>query len=201
MENAIIKSEGFTINGFHFANFFLASGGYLSIDFQESIDFRIEKILYGILSGNIKMKEVSIMMNIISVITPMMKSGPTLFYKKTAFNYLKDESSLTPERIRSLLREINIDPKINIYRLGANERKLLSLEAAYSKSKNIITSTSGLDYNGIERIRNRVGKEIDNGSLIEITYPTSKGREYLFDDLGTRQKRIAVKSVASTLAE
>ena len=92
---------------------------------------------------------------------------------------------------------MNIDPKINIYRLGANERKLLSLEAAYSKSKNIIISTAGLDYNGIEKIRSRIKRGINTGSLIELSSPSSRGREYLFDELRAKHKIVTVEVEAN----
>lgn len=193
MENIIITSRGFTVNDFAFESFTVARGEYLSIDFHEIHDFEIEKTLYEILSGKSKLANVSAIEEIAPAITPLMKSGPA-FFRKTSFKYLKEKSLLSDEKINFLLKKMDIDPRINIYKLGANERKLLSLEAAYSKSKNIVICTSDLDYAGIERVRERVAKELGSGSLIEINFPNSKGREYLFSDLGTRHKKIIVKS-------
>lgn len=193
MENTIITSEGFSIGDLRFAGFVLTRGEYLSIDFPDSLDFKVENALCEILSGNSKVEGFSVMENVIPVKTPMMKPGPALFSMKTSFKYLKENGSFTESEMITFLKEIDIDPKINIYRLGANERKLLSLEAAYSKSKNIIISTAGLDYNGIEKIRSRIKREINTGSLIELSYPSSWGREYLFDELGTNHKMVTVK--------
>jgi hypothetical protein len=194
MEDMIIASKGFSVDDFFIENFTLTRGDYLSVDFYSSHDFKVEKKLYKILSGAIKSTNISISENIIPVITPMMKSGPVFLSRKTAFKYLTENSLLTKEEVMLFLNRLNINPQINIFRLGATERKLLSLEAAYSKSKNIIISTSGIDYSGIDKLRERIGKELTQGILIEINYPNSRGREYLFDGLGIRQKKITVKS-------
>lgn len=192
MQNTIITSSGFSIDGFYFDSFTLHVGEYLSIDFSTPKDFKLERALIERLCGKIELSGVTVAESIVPVITPIAKS--TLFNEKTSFKYLKNESLLGIQRITSVLEEMDIEPKMNIYRLGANERTLLSLEAAYSKSKNIIICTSGLDYTGIEKIRQRIAKEINVGSLIEISYLTSKGRKYLFETLGIRHKKIVVQS-------
>jgi len=90
------------------------------------------------------------------------------------------------------LKEMEIDPDTDIYSLGGSKRTLLALEAAYSKSRSVIVSTSGMDPLGIERLQDRIEKEHDNGILIELNYLTSKGREYLLSNSSRRFKKINV---------
>jgi len=195
MENTIISSRGFTIGNYYFEAFDLLKGKYVSLDFYNGQDLKIENVLYEILSGSRKIDGVLVKEEIIPIIPLVMKSSPLFFSKKTPLKYLEDNSPLPREKIISLLDEIGIDPKINIDHLGANERKMLSLEAAYSKSKNIIICTSGLDYNGLERIRNRVQQELSKGSVIEINYATSRGRDYLIDESQSSHKDVKDLSV------
>ena len=185
----ILSSKGFTIEDYFFEPFTLLRGEYMSIDFYKDQDFEIEKALREILSGDRTLDEVLIKEKVIPVIMDEINQVQ-FFLKKTPLRYLEERSMLTKEKIMLLLDEIDINPKTNIYSLGANERKLLSLEAAYSKTKNIIICTSGLDYTGLEKVRNRIQKEMNMGSVLEINYPTSKGRDYLFDGSQSSHKGV-----------
>jgi hypothetical protein len=189
MEN-IIKCEGFSIENLYFEEFTLQNGGYISIDFSEGHDGKVEMILYEIFSGKRKMSGVLTSAQIIPIISPVVGPGPAIFFNRTAGKFLKEQSLFSDEDTIDILKEMDINPKISIYSLGANERKLLSLEAAYSKTKNIIICTSGLDYTGLEKVRNRIQKERHIGSVLEINYPTSKGRDYLFDASQSSHKNV-----------
>ena len=126
------------------------------------------------------------------VIEPVLKYKISFFSGKKAFNYLKNNTEYSTERIKAILEDLKIDPATNIYSLGGSQRKLLSLEVAYSKSKNIVISTSGLDYSGIERIKERITKELKEGCLVEINYLNSKGRDYLLNDPTLVRKSVMV---------
>ena len=195
MPDIIVSSSGFTNNGLYYEGFALARGEYMSIDFEQSLESESETGLCDILTGQVNLPCVSVTERIVPVFMPMMKAGPGFLSQKKSFKYLQENSSLTHEEIFFRLEEMKIDPNVNIYRLGGSERKLLALEAAYSKSKNIIISKSGIDYIGRERIWERIEKELDRGLLIELNYPTSKGREYFSRDSLKSFKKINVVPV------
>ncbi|AYB33364.1 hypothetical protein [Chryseolinea soli] len=194
METTILSSSGFTIDNFYFESFDISKGEYLSIDFYTSHhDFKLEEKLLEVLSGKKKMNGVRVNSKINPVVAPIAKPGPAFLSNKTSFQYLLENGTFLKEEIFSLLKKMNIEPNVNIYRLGANERRLLALEAAISLSKNIIISTSGIDYNGIDEVRRVIQRICDDGAVLEISFATSRGREYLID--GARYKRIAVKEL------
>jgi len=188
----VLQSEGFTIDNYNFPPFTIEKGEYLTLLFSDPINFRVEKKLYEVLSGLTYNENVQISEKVTPVIEPILKHKFNFFSGKKAANYLKGNTEYSNEVIDSILQNLKIDPSSNIYSLGGSERKLLSLEVAYSKSKNIVISTSGLDYSGIERIKKRIIKELKEGCLIEINYLNSKGRDYLLNDPSLVSKSVMV---------
>lgn len=192
----ILKAKDFHIKDLEFKQFSLNVGEYLSIDMPGAIDWDTLDLLLQSLSGKIKSDSIELGGDIIPVYEPIVKSKATFLFRKSAYRFLKEGTGYSKEKIDSILDGLGIDPKINIYRLGANEKMLLALENAYSKSKNIILLTSGLDYNGIKRVKERVWKELNQGSLIEINYESSGKREYLFKENEVKSKRMRVKKMS-----
>jgi|GEM_PF-5632020 len=193
MVNFIISSDGFQANGFFFPGFSLKEQEYLSIDMPGNLDFDFNRALCGILSGGTKIPQISLSRTVVPVLIPETNLLSTIFLAKTAYRFLKDESILPDETIYSVLDKMGVNPKFAFHKLGMNEKKILALEAAYSKSRNIILCAAGLDYMGYQSVRNRIFKEMELGSTIEINYPNSRGRDYLFKEPEVICKRIVVE--------
>ena len=187
----ILDSKGFRIGNYFFEPFSVKNGDYIVINMPSPLDFDIEKSLHEILNGQNSKSEVLTNEVFVPVVIPVQKSRIGLFSKLTALDYLLKETDYSSDEVRIKLESYDLDPRINIYKLGANERMLLALEKSYNQSKNIILTTAGLDYNGLNQIKERIRKELAKGSLIEINYESSRGREFLFEE---PSKVVEVKS-------
>jgi len=180
--DAIIINEGFQVGNLYVPPFTLSKGEYLSLNFPSDYDQKEEARITQILTGRTKSLAVKIFEEMTYVSSdfryPFFKQ---LFKPATVFTLLKKATNLSDDAIASALHNLNIKSNEFLSSLGFNERKLLALEMAYSKSKNIITNCSGLDYTGISAVRKRVLQDLEKGSLIELNYLSSKGREYFLD--------------------
>lgn len=192
-KNMVIKSTGFTIGKFYFPAFSVGMGEYLSIDFPDLFDHTVHKVLCAILSGAKRHESVQLMMDFIPI-EPFPTSRFDVFRKTAILKYLETNGGHPNENIVNWLKENNLSPEQNVYRLGISDKKLLALEVAYRKARNIIICTAGLDYTSVDKIKTRILKEQERGSIIEINYPTTKGREYLFDDSTMRLDKLTVVS-------
>jgi len=193
MNNRLITVEGgFNIQSMFIGPFTLSKGECMAIDFPGALDFSIQDTLFRVLTGQQMEPAVTLGGKFVSVKPMISKPFTSLFMRTTAMQFLVANSAYDRALAEAYLNSNSIDPDIDINKLGYNDRLLLSLEVAYSKCKNIIISTSGLDYTGIQNIRNRVITEIENGAIIEITYPDTRGRTRLFDDTSIPQKVVTV---------
>lgn len=188
---AIIKSEGFESTAHYVPPFVLNRGEYLSLNFHQAHEFEEEIQIRKILGGIEKLPSVNLSDLVISVSGNFKYPFFANFFKsKKAFSLLKEKTNLTDKQIHGALEQIGIKSIEKVYSLGFSEKMLLQLEVAYSKSKNIIISTSGLDYTGINKVRQRVLKELSEGSVIELNYLSSKGREYLVTEEHTAKRKL-----------
>lgn len=194
MIDVVLESHGFEIGPSFFEPFSLKKGDYVSIDFSLPADFEVENRLIKILSGVEKNNKVKVNELIIPVAAPIPKSRLSFFNNKSAVEYLNEHSILTNDVIVNLLEELDVNPTDNIYKLGITERMLLALEAAISRTRNIIISVAGLDYEGKEKVKSRLQDVIHSGALIEINYLSNRGREFLFEKAETNYNRIEVQN-------
>lgn len=178
----IVHSEGFRVNGLFFEPFSLKKGEYVVINMPSPLDFEAEKTMFSILSG--QKPQVGVMHNerIVPVLLPLKKWRIFPFSTYTPATYLGEGYVIRREDIKHRLREIAIEPNIAMWQLSVAERMLLALEKAYMHSKNVILTTSGIGYMGLDRVRARLTKEMPHGSMIELNYESSRGREYLFEN-------------------
>jgi hypothetical protein len=70
---------------------------------------------------------------------------------------------------------------LKIRGLAGTERRILATFMALERSNYIIYDTTGLDFEGTERLNKIVREEISNrkGAAIEINVPTIKGKRLL----------------------
>ena len=180
---ATITSEGFTLGGLHLPSFGLYQGEYLSINFPNGYIVEEEKQVVNILIGVKKIAELKVSDSLSLVSSDFKHSFLNLFLKsRKAFDILKRDTTLSEDGVNAALRTIGIGPDDKVTSLGFNERKLLALEIACSKTKNIIINCSDLDYSGISKIRDRIIPLLNSGgTVIELNYMNSRGRDYLLE--------------------
>jgi hypothetical protein len=187
----IIKSSGFKFKDLYIPSFNLYTGEYVSLNFPGAYDPEIEEWIVNTLIGKNRLSTVTVT-GVVSFVPSSFRYSffDKLFKTKTTFTILKAEMMLPDRDIKAILDNLSIRPDQSLLELGFNEQKLLGLEIAYSKSKNIIINCSGLDYSGMAKLKERISPNLFEGSVIELNYLTSKGREYLFDDEQHFKRRI-----------
>ncbi|MFZ6010327.1 MAG: hypothetical protein ACOYXT_08250 [Bacteroidota bacterium] len=105
-----------------------------------------------------------------------------LFKPRLVFGLLKRGINKPDDDVNDILNIIAVKPNEKVSSLGFNERKLLAFEIACAKAKNVIINRSGLDYSGLSKIRERIIPFLKaGGTVIELNYLTSRGRDYLLE--------------------
>lgn len=179
----IIINKGFELKGLYVPQFNLCQGEYLSLNFLRPYDPKEETLLVEILTGKKIIPTVTIK-GLISFIDPNFKHSffHYFFKSKKVWSYMNERMNLSKKHITTILDNQGINPDADIYSLGLNEKALIALEIAYTSTKNIIINCSGLDYSGMYKLRQRIVQDLTEGSVIELNYLNSKGREYLFSE-------------------
>lgn len=177
----IVDNKGFEVGGVYIPSFQLFRGEYLSLDFLE-YDMAIENKVVDVLTNKNKVETVRIYESLAFISHVFHHSFfERLFRSNNVSAFLRKMNFSLDETI-STVASIGIGPKDNLYSLGFNERKLLALAVAYKETKNIVINCSGLDYVGISKLRLNIRSQLADGCVIELNYPNTRGREYLFDE-------------------
>ena len=94
------------------------------------------------------------------------------FHDPTPFHWLRTNSTLSDDAIRSFLREHGMDPPYPLSRYAGNPRTFLGLAAAYAHKPDVVVfSTSGLDPSGVRETHRIVTQHLSESSAINLAWP------------------------------
>lgn len=173
----IIDCKGVVMSGINIPHFKLVNGEYLTLEILFDYDFLEEKKIINLFSKRYITDEMNIYQKISVVEDINIEKGIIKRFTKniSCYNYLLQNTNYESKEILNLLNVVGINPVHKIWSLGSNGRKILSLEVALTKGRVIMINTIGLDYNGLEFIRERLKTHVDNnGSVIELNYKSNK---------------------------
>ena len=103
------------------------------------------------------------------------------FHDPTPFEWLKENTTLSEDAIRSFLLNHAMDRSIPLSRYTGTPKMLLGLEAAYArKPKVVVFSTAGLDPTGIDDLFRIVSERLPECAAICLAWPViCQGQEHL----------------------
>lgn len=164
--------------------FVLNAGEYLSMDFPDIYDPVEENRLIQILTGASPVSSVQSDQRMETVSLDLNYSVlDKLFGRHKVGRFLRKVLS-SDLKINELLKVASINPETPVAHLSANARKMLALEILrMSGRKHVIINCSDLDYNGLYRLKPRIVSLLNTGgSVIELNYPSSHGRQHVIDE-------------------
>jgi hypothetical protein len=184
-----LKSDGFMFGDVYIPPFNLYEGNYVVLNYDAVFDFQKDYLLREILSASKKNDAIQTSFLFVSLYEPWTYESRSFvnYGEKTVENYLLDVKLMT--NVKGICERLGLKPKMKLNTLAGTDKKLLAIEAAYSKTSHIVLNTAGIDPLGIERVYNRLEEEIiKGGTVIEIEYSHAYQRAAFKDEITINAK-------------
>lgn len=179
----LIKCLGVVTDNISIPVFELKEGEYLTIEIPFNYDSSCEKSLIEIFSGSKIIDGFQGNSKLEFADNIELRRGIFNWRKNsTSYRYLTKHAGCNEDEVSKILSKVKISRNDNILHLGYNQRKLLAFEIALLKSKIIAINTMGMDYLGLQTLRENIIKASNRGySIIELNYKTNRGFESFED--------------------
>jgi len=160
----LIKNKGIKTNTFYIPPFDLNVGEIIVLYlFNGSHFYETEMFLKDIFIGKTKDKNVVVNQKLTFVEHFIEPKFRRLFYPMTVSEYLEKNANQNSPYASKIYQIDWINEKTKVNTLPGNPRRLLSLYATLSKTKNIIFDVAGQDPQGAERTYKIVKEVVSNG--------------------------------------
>ncbi|OQP43447.1 hypothetical protein A4H97_11070 [Niastella yeongjuensis] len=160
----IIENKGIRRTDFYIPPFDLKTGEIVVIYlFNGQHFYDTEMLLKDIFSGKVKDENVVVRKEVTFVEHFIESKFRRLFYPVTVGEYLKMNADLSSPFVTKIYETKWINEKTKVNTLAGNPRKLLSLYATLSKTKDIIFDVVGQDPIGAENAYGIVKEVVKNG--------------------------------------
>jgi hypothetical protein len=179
MADIRIEGQEFTIGRWHFPVFAARGGECVSLCFPKEASVDADRII-ACLTGAEPVPGLKLHT---TVLFAKPASSPTgwrrWFQDPTPFAWLKKNTSLSEDAIRSFLLSHKMNRRIPVSQYAGTPRTLLGLQAAYARRPGVVVfSTSGLDPLGVRETFRVVADKLLECAAIYLAWPyVSQGQE------------------------
>ena len=160
----LIKNKGIKTDTFYIPPFDLNAGEIIVLHlFNGQHFYETEMFLKDIFIG--KTKDMNVILNqkftfVEHIIEPKIRR---LFYPLTVGEYLNKNANINSEYAKKIYEIEWINEKTKVNTLAGNPRRLLSLYAKLSRTKNIVFDLAGQDPQGAEKTYSIVKEVVNKG--------------------------------------
>ena len=172
----LINCLGTKVDDYIIPPFKLIEGDYLTISVPYLFNSKIDSKILDAITSSVNKEDSNLSVNG-NISTVKDSIGEVSLWKKIFCNfslntYLQEKYNLNKIEIEKLLSKNNLHEYEKIFSIGANEKKIISVQIALLKYNHIIVDTIGMDYKGIEMLYQILQNREKEQTIIEIRYPT-----------------------------
>lgn len=172
MDDYRIDSQGFSIGRWYFPPFCLRRGQCVTLCLPK--EARVAQVrINACLTGLEEVPGLNLNGAIVLAEPAASPSGwRRWFYNPSPFDWMKENTTLSDEAIRSFLVEHGLDRQIPLSWFAGTPRMVLGLAASYARKPDVVVfSTAGLDPNGVRTVQQIVSQHLPECSAIYLAWP------------------------------